>query len=309
MDDLIVEPSQLEFWKFDLSVEGQIHDIKSDLLGLCMGFGHGSSESAGEIAGLSWSKQSFGYVILSYLAEKALDFRRLPFCIDRVEHWAYSQEEEIRRRIREQLTEEKINFAVAELRQIYLHTQSKLKEKGVEKILLTRQLKRNSCGMRDGRSSGYAENLIKIKDAADLLNLDFIEFEMDTLNSFGSNECYLHWADVTIQHEYEIQDILYCADLVSFKGNKNFNESGEWLVLNRSPTGMVRIPTGSIFYDKKCWQDLRPFRTNEEAELFLIENKLPLRGRTYYESTYGNMGIKPKIRQRLIELLRGDWRN
>ncbi|MEX6035786.1 hypothetical protein [Providencia hangzhouensis] len=68
---------------------------------------------------------------------------------------------------------------------------------------------------------------------------------MDTLNSFGDQNCY--WADIALELEVPAKDIFYCSQLIADRPfHSKTVESGEWIVINRSPTGVVHIPVSSI---------------------------------------------------------------
>ncbi|EJG0970251.1 TPA: hypothetical protein ACMDSS_004462 [Vibrio parahaemolyticus] len=293
--------SQSCLWDNEHGSTDHRYYIESDLLANCIGYGHAAgAEKPGQIAGFSWSKHSLGYVLLGYLAERALGFRRLPFCMDRIEHWAISQQETQCSSFLDEFSEEKILEAVEELNKVYAHTQRKLKEANIDMICLTRQIQRSDAS---NRSKGYAESLMRIKDAAEIVGLDEVEFEMDTLNSYSSFGSYEHWADVTIKHEVSAKDILYCEALIGRQGVTSFAESGEWVAINRSPTGIVKLPVSAISYDKNRWYDTIPITTESEAERVLSQIKVPLRSRISYQNGYGSHGKIPNWKRKLVEYL------
>jgi len=82
---------------------------------------------------------------------------------------------------------------------------------------------------------------MKLKDCAQIAGRNTIQFEMDTLNSFGDEGAYKHLSDVTIEHEFPAKDVLYCSNLVESKNRSNLMENGEWIIINRSPTGLVEL--------------------------------------------------------------------
>lgn len=103
---------------------------------------------------------------------------------------------------------------------------------------------------------------------------------MDTLNSFGDQNCY--WADIALELEVPAKDIFYCSQLIADRPfHSKTVESGEWIVINRSPTGVVHIPVSSIRIRSSKHIDMKPF-SKREAELFM-NNYHPIVLRTLFE--------------------------
>ncbi|MEJ6080865.1 hypothetical protein MT391_20390 [Vibrio sp. 1-Bac 57] len=292
--------SQGSLWKTDAKSEDHRFYIESDLLANCIGYGHAATAREGEVAGFTWSKHSLGYALLGYLVERALGFSRLPFCMDRVQHWAIDSLNDNIKHFLESVSERELLDAIEELKELYDHTQKKLSNENIDLITLTRQIK-----SEDGYQSteGYAESLMKLKVAAEYLELNEIEFEMDLLNSYSSSGSYQHWADVTIDHNVNPVDIIYCSALVGRKGIDNFNESGEWVVINRSSTGKIKLPTSSISYKQDLWKQKAIIRSEEEAIRIIEDYKFPLRGRTSFDNNYGEKEMLKTKKKKLIDFI------
>ena len=284
---------QNKYWPRNSSL-GHKYYIKNEILSNCIGIGSGSMNRPGKVSGFNYGK-GLGYAYLTYFVSQALGFRRLPFHEDRF-YGKYIQE--AHRHLSEKFLElgtDEIHEIVEEVKQIYQHTQKKLKEASLTTVTLRREIAANG--------TGYAETIIKLKDCSELLGRETIQFDMDTLNSFGDEGEYKHLADVTIEHEFPAEDILYCSNLVESIDGIDLMESGEWIVINRSPTGLVEFPVSSIKYDSNNW-DRGNKITHESAESFLSRYKpLEYRNVTYLEESYGAQGYIMSIRKKISKWL------
>ena len=269
-------------------------NIKDDLLFQCIGIGRGNSNRQGELQGFnSWKGD--GYALLTYFASRALGFRRFPFCEDRIyaKHFIQSQDFKA---ILKQLDEQKIQTICNEVRAIYGHTQYKLSQKNIKFIRVRREIK------SDEDRYGYAETLIRLKQAGDLLHLNDVEIEMDTLNSFGDEGLYKSL--VTLELEIPVEDVFYCSCLIADRhGISKTMETGEWVVINKSPTGVVSIPTSSISYSPKAWGKQNPFDENK-AQKF-IDGYQPILIRDICRNQYRcvTTGLKKTILHKLASWL------
>ena len=274
--------------------------IKNKILCDCIGIGSGSTTREGRVTGFNYGKQ-LGYALLAYFASIVLGFRRLPFCEDRIYSQYLSSNYFRLDDVLPQLNEEVINEIVGELRSLYDHTQQKLSEKKLTTVRLRREIK----NMND--TDKYAETIMKLKDCASLLGYETISFEMDTLNSYGDEGAYKHLADITIEHEIEVKDILYCSELVGSHDEDMLIESGEWVVVNRSPTGIVQIPVKSIKVDDKKWKDSGRTLTESKAQEILNRTMpIELRNLKYNEEMYGCYGKEQSVRYKLAKWLVGE---
>lgn len=287
------ETRQSEYWPRHSNLEHR-YCIKNTILADCIGIGSGTINRPDRVSGFNCGK-GLGYAYLTYFVSQALGFRRLPFHEDR--YYGRFIEAFHRQNAKNylHLDADDIHEIVEEVKLVYQHTQKKLKEASLTKVKLKRRIAANE--------TGYAQTIMKLKDCAELLGLETIEFEMDTLNSFSDDGTYGHLADVTIEHEFPAEDILYCSNLVKSSDTSLLVESGEWVVLNRSPTGVVEFPVKSIRYDKNNW-DYKTVLTKESAERFFAEYvPIEYRNVSNFEKPYGNQGYIMSTRKKIAKWL------
>lgn len=275
------------------SVEPEHHfHIQDDLLYDCIGLGRGSSNTPDRVTGFSYGKD-FGYALLTYFAARALNFKRLPFCEDRIYANFYGCHERYKT-ILAQLDEQRVDSICAELRSLYQHTQRKLQEKNVNSVNIGRKI--------SSRSNGYVETIIQIKNSAELLGLDTIKVEMDTLNSFGDEGAY--FGEVFLKMNVPAKDILYCSSLIGNRAGQNATmETGEWVVLNRSPTGVTELPLSAIHVDNSLWCADKTL-TKEKAEKILDRyNPFVFRNLYSTEQNHGTYGLKRSFKGKILSYL------
>lgn len=269
--------------------------ISDDLLFDCVGLGHGSIHSSDCVQGFNSGKGN-GYALLTYFASLALDFRRFPFCEDRVYAGYISDKAQIADTL-SKLSESRINSIVEEVRALYAHTQAALSEQGFKTVQLRREIKHQSqehLSIQRSRDS-YAETLVMLKESCEILQKADFEIEMDTLNSFGDEGAY--FGEVAIELSIPARDILYCSALVGDRdGHQPTMESGEWVVINWSPTGVVNLPVSSLVVRKNMWKRTNPISNNEAKEF--IERYQPIVFRSFHkdERLYGSYGYRPSVR-------------
>lgn len=268
--------------------------IQNKILADCIGVGSGTMIRPGRVSGFNYSK-GIGYALLTYFASQALGFRRLPFYEDRIYEKSIRQDS---RQILEnslKISRNDVDEIVEEVKQIYQHTQKKLKEACLPTVKLRREIAANG--------SGYAETLMQLKDSAEVSGRQTIQFDMDTLNSFGDEGAYKHLADVTIEHEFQASDVFYCSNLIASEGDSQLVETGEWVIINRSPTGLVELPTNSVKYDSNNWKGGRPICA-ERAEYYRSKYEpIEYRNVTYIEDSFAKHGRSMKIRKIIARLL------
>lgn len=284
---------QNEHWP---SYSGEDHKyyIKNKILTDCIGLGSGAINRPERVSGFNYGK-GHGYSLLTYFVSQALEFRRMPFFEDRF----YSKYIEKNRRPAStsifQVSTDDIHEIVEEVNVIYQHTQKKLEEASLSTVNLRREIAANG--------TGYAETLIKLKECAQFLGKETIQFEMDTLNSFGDEGGYKHLADVTIEHEFLARDVLYCSNLIESESGSNLMESGEWIIINRSPTGLVELPISSIKYDSKNWSDKNKITAKSAENFYLNHIPIEYRNVTYLEKSYGTQGKFMSLRKKISKWL------
>lgn len=268
--------------------------ISDDLLFDCVGLGCGNIHSSDRVQGFNFGKGD-GYALLTYFAASALNFRRFPFCEDRVYAGYIGDKLQIANTL-SKLSESRINCIVEEVRALYEHTQAALSEHGLKEVQLRREIKHQSQHLSIREASGsYAENLVMLKESCDILQKADFEIEMDTLNSFGDEGAY--FSEVALELSIPAKDILYCSALVGNRdGHQPTMESGEWVVINRSPTGVVNLPVSSLVVRRDMWKRTKPI-SHDEAEKF-IESYRPIVFRPFLkeERFYRSYGYRPSVR-------------
>jgi hypothetical protein len=285
--------------------EDQRFQIKDDFLFNCIGLGCGTRKSSDRVQGFN-SEKAFGYALLSYFASIALGFRRIPFCEDRI-YTSYIGKIEQYRAILNELDQDKINAIVGEVREIYAHTQDHLAKLGLDKVNIVRWIKSvdggNAYAFNNTNSEyGYAETLIMLRKSCDVLGIEEIKVEMDTLNSFGDEGAYI--GEVKIELTVPAKDVLYCSALIGDRrGQGTSMETGEWVIINRSPTGVQTIPTKSIIYRQGMFK-FEKVVTRNDAKQFL-EQYVPFVFRTWYRNvpTYKTNGVRLSLKYWLIKKL------
>ncbi|MGP2862769.1 hypothetical protein ACTVMW_11710 [Serratia bockelmannii] len=246
--------------------------VQDPLLSDCIGMGRANSANYSRVQGFNCGKD-FGYALLIYFTSRALNISRIPFCEDRIYngfHFRNKHEDEILL----SLDEERVNEICSEIREIYKHTQRCLQQAGLDNVKLRRELSGQN-------TSTYIEHLMLRKAASETLGKDHLHIEMDSLNSFGDASEYLGL--ISLQLEIPAKDILYCYKLIESEHTKSWLvEPGEWVVLNRSPTGVVKLPTSSVLVrDDKEYDNLLKKMDSTFAENYLSKNS-PLVLRSNY---------------------------
>lgn len=284
----------------DKDADREFH-IKDDLLFDCIGMG-----SSQTVTGFNNSKE-LGYALLTYFASRALNFRRIPFCEDRIYSQYRASHDQKTERILCKLDETSITAICNELLALYKHTQSHLTNKSIKYVNIRRELKIiDNCNRGFEQPPGYVETIIQLKRSAELLDIPEVQIEMDTLNSFGDQGAYC--SDIALELSIPIENILYCSRLIASRTNKQYPvESGEWVVINKSPTGIVSLPTSAIRVRKGCGTEERKF-TIKDAERFMKDyNPIYLRPLYHSNQVYGTHGfrltLKRKIIQKILNLL------
>lgn len=282
--------------QIDLFKDGAAHrfEIKDDLLYDCIGFGRGHSYDQTRVTGFNCGKY-FGYALLTYFVAQALNIWRLPFCTDRV-YSKFYRRGEYEEGILRALDTQRVQSICDELKALYEHTQQQFKDRSIGVVSIRRELK-----MLD---PGYVECIVHLKRAAEVLGIDEVCVEMDTLNSYGDEGAYL--GAVALELEVPVCDVLYCSSTVADRVGQSFTvESGEWVVINRSPSGIVKLPTSSIKVRSDLFTAPEPLST-EEAKRF-IERYSPvvLRLPALTPPKYGGPQLRPSLKYRMIQRLLG----
>lgn len=301
--------------QFERRIQTQLFDIKDDLLYACITYGEGLQESP--VRGFTHDK-GLGYALLAFFTQRALGLYRLPYCGDRVYAAHLGKETQaVYRETLQSLSEQRVESICQELSALYHHTQTQLKAKEVKNVVLRRCVKDQEGVF--GRDEGYAELLFKLSSACTLAGRKNLKFEMDILNSYGDDHAYGHFP-VAIITNIPAEDILYCSNLVRSRqlglgGSPGMAvEDGEWVVINRSPTGIVDLPVTSIHLNSHGWEDTLPLKfSNPEKALAFIARFEPValqpdgacKLRSYYDGGFLKMKWLMRLRTAFFVLSKG----
>lgn len=281
----------------DIRDDEKFH-ISDDLLFDCVGMGCGYSHKPNRVQGFN-SDKAFGYALLTYFSSVALGFRRLPFCEDRI-YTGYFSKTEQHADIISQLNSPRIELIAEEVRRLYEHTQASLKRVGLDEVNVRREIKRTNSFNGTGSEQNYAETLVMLRMSCDVLGLSEFEIEMDTLNSFGDEGLYA--SVVTLELTIPAKDILYCSALVGDRdGEPGTVESGEWIVINRSATGLVKLPSESVIVSHDMWKHDNPITLDRATDFINTYQPIVLRPFYKNERMSGTYGVRPSIKHKLAK--------
>lgn len=261
--------------RFDEIFEGIKVDkymVKDPLLLDCIGVGRGDSLSVrNRVQGFNSGKR-FGYALLASFTSRALAIHRLPYHDDyHCRRFYYLSEDD--EAIVQGLDNRRVNDILEELRGIYCHTQRHLKGRGLAQVNLRREI--------NGSQNGYHADVIISAIAVEIAGLNYIDVDMDFLNSFGDAGEYNFGKGMTLELSIPVQDVFYCHGLISSE-NKTYKlvERGEWVVINRSPTGVVKVPIECVLLSDKARDEFKSeIKSISAAEKYLNERnpRMPVR--------------------------------
>jgi len=267
------------------------YTIQNQLLATCIGLGS-SCNGAFNIRGFNAGKET-GYALLAYIAQRAIGFYRMPFFEDRVYHNHRRCAKAAVDKLVSDIGETTINDAISELKTLYSHTQEKLSQAGLETVRLRRNVEIR-------QDSNYAYGLIQLARASKTLKRKEVSFEMDILNSFtDSISEYGHRADVVIEYEVPAEDVLYCSNLVNHEGRSRLVETREWVVMNRSSTGVVTLPVDALRYDSKHVQETSGLSVEHAQDFMERHSPFVYRRAEEGEPILGTYGLKHSLKKRV----------
>lgn len=230
-----------------------------------------------KIHGFRKSKYSCGYIMLCIFARHVLNVYRYPFYEDRViasihQHSDLGKELEACVSI---INAQRFSEISSEFLSLYNHTQSKLAEANLKTVTLTRRICFKNNDTFD-REIDYGHGLFNAFQAATVLGKKTILLDMDTLNSFGDDGGYGHMP-ITLHLDIPAKDILYCSNLIASANHndeRGDTEPGEWVVINRSPTGVVEIPIEAISINENIIKKV--FKMTEKSAKLFLDSYTPL---------------------------------
>jgi len=266
--------------------------IQDDLLYDCIGLGRGNNNVPTRVTGFNSGKK-FGYALLTYFTTRALNIQRFPFCEDRI-YTSYFGQHDCYKNILSQLNESRIESICSEIRNLYQHTQTQLHKKSLHTVNVGRKIKHST--------NGYVETIIIIKKASELLGLDSMTVEMDTLNSFGDEGAY--YGEVFLKMNIQASNVLYCSSLIADRvGEVSTMESGEWVILNRSPNGVITLPLSSIQVDDSMWNKNQELTTAEAKRIIEKYDPFVFKGLYRLDPDYGTHGVTPSLKSKILSYL------
>lgn len=232
--------------------------IRDPLLAACIGWAHDYPDYE-FMEGFS-QRKGFGYQLLVEIVSNLFDIRRFPSHEDRIfNNYKLPHDKKyvlMIERFMESLNDSKCELMHNELLSIYNHTQNTLKAIGTKILLLQRSI-----------HSEYCEKVLVFKAAAEMLGKDKVPVDMDVLNSFSDSIGLSAYGDVTFRLKIPTEDILYSHLMITNETNRMSMEGEEWIVINRSRTGIVDICITDIFLDKS------EEKKESEDEIFLKKVK------------------------------------
>ncbi|EMV1887311.1 hypothetical protein RCO15_20495 [Escherichia coli] len=206
------------------------YNVRSELLARCIGTGRLKGDVVSDFIGFNGSKQ-VGYVLLTLFLIKVIN-------PDFLSHYRiFNRFLRYERKVMDiynSLSDIEVDCICREVMAIYEHTQRCCNEKKITTVQLGRKL--------NGR---YADMIAELKETAEMRGEGVISFEMDILNSFNDADEY--HGRVKLELDIPASDILYCHDFIDSKHvNSWLVEPHEWVVINRSLTGIVTVPVSAI---------------------------------------------------------------
>lgn len=238
-----------------------------------------------------WQKQQNDYQILSYLAAKLFNIMRLPTYYDR-------QICSISEKVIDKYFDDLDNL-VNELDILYKYTQHRLNEAGYQKqdrIKLYRAICRSEDLKRNNLNKCYVSNS-KLDDgiepevlAAYLMYLKEnsapkIDLEIDILSSWSQYATSHVYGCIQLEREVDVRDILFFNSSADFEGPL---ESNEWIVINRSNTGLIEFDSDDIIFREN-------FERNGVPEILrkLVAKECIASTENYYRKRRGKQYLNP----------------
>lgn len=213
---------------------------------------------------------SIGYVFLCYFSQLAFGPARLPCFADRnMNNFRNNETLNRIRDIADSLTAARIDSIVAELRELKAHCGKAIKHGiGSDTVLLKRNV--GPRAHNPAYVCEYGATLVRLKLIAEALDEESIPYDMDFINSWsplieGHDDFVAGYSGmlIEIRSRFPVDDIIACGDLIGSKRGAfaTGGETGDWLTLNRSPTGIVMLDVKDIHFNKEYF-DLGDIRSS-----------------------------------------------
>ncbi|AOE39948.1 hypothetical protein BEE12_08820 [Pantoea agglomerans] len=216
--------------------------IRDGLLAGCVGWRYNYLGNV-SIQGFSEGK-AHGYVLLLMFLSKAFGIHRLPSHEDRIFHEYMNPLDKkkggVVNEIINGLSEANKDAICNELHAIYENTQNILSNAQSKHVFLQRSIR-----------SGYKDKVLILKAAAEILGKEKIPVDMDVLNSFTDYFGSSAYGDVSFRMNIPAEDILCSHLFISSKYDSMAMEREEWIVMNRSATGIVDVNVSDIYINER----------------------------------------------------------
>jgi hypothetical protein len=286
------------------------YKIQNNFLYELITYGDGLSKDQRVNIG-NWSNyEPMAVGVLTWLAMRAFDVHRLPWCSDR--NMATVPGEYKRVEILEDVSA--VSAICTEFKTLQMHTVSQLKG-SAKTVRLARALGDVSNTVDpylQVQSTGYATLVAKLDAAANHLQRKKFHIEMDVLNSWHGGGGYGGGKNVVMTVDVPKTDVLWVSQVVASRDSKNSErsavESGEWIVINRSPSGVVALQVGCIEVPQEMKAQLDEWvKRSKKAELekFLEEWKSRTRPEALVrrQQTYFGKRLKKSFSQRVKDAI------
>ncbi|KKW50700.1 hypothetical protein XB02_10555 [Pantoea ananatis] len=240
-------------FELDRSLTNSKIRIKNEILAACIGYGS-KVQQYKFITGFCDKKRN-GYAILLEFISILFEQSKLPIQNDRVYSW-YRNDSDVKGLI-ESLSKSQLSEIITELNEVYINTQSLLKSAGVAHVNLRREIAPKGIPHRiskrvrisqfgiDGMS--YGSLLMLYKVSANILGYEKIPVHMDVLNSFTDTNDRGGYGSISLNFNIPIEDVMY--SYLTLPSDQM--EGEEWIVINRSSTGIIELPVSNLTINDK----------------------------------------------------------
>lgn len=208
-------------------------------------------------------------ILLSFFVSQALGIQRLPFSQDNLVYDMHNQQKSLVKRCLLSLSLDEIENILAEVKSIYQATQVNL---DCSKVLLKKSF--SATPELLGGDSSYNFAFLKYIRALQYLNLEIAQFETSFLNLFQSCHSDLRSLDdIFIKLTFDKEDIFLCGDLCEnrFGSRQTDLSRGDWMVINRNYSGVVKIPLEDIYINESRYKNSFSITNELEAKRVVRE--------------------------------------
>jgi hypothetical protein len=211
----------------------------------------------GASGGTTNSRHTLGHMKLTYVAKKLFGIQRYSTHPERFSNFHEETYSEIASAM-EEVTDQEWADLISELGSIYEEMQKALrKDHTAGTVTLQRRIKveiGDDASWRSDQYRKYGEHVAMTVLKAQHDGHATVDFETDILTGWCSREPGAHGA-VVVKHEFRIEDVFLSARYID---EKSGIEVDEWLVLNRHPSGLLKIDPKQIEVEEEVVASLHP---------------------------------------------------